>query len=459
MYRKIRHIHCIGIGGSGMSGIAEVLLNLGYKVSGSDLHSTDVTQRLSHLGGTVHIGHDPKNIEGADVVVISSAVTSRNVEVQAAKKSLIPVIPRAEMLAELMRLKYGVAIAGAHGKTTTTSMVAMVLANGGMDPTVVIGGKLNILGSNAKLGQGEFLVAEADESDGSFLKLSPTIAVVTTIDEEHLDYYKDISEIKKAFLQFINKIPFYGLAVLSLDDQHIQSLIPKVEKRYITYGLTTQADFAARDIDLKGMKSSFDVLYRHRALGRFEVSVPGIHNIYNALAAIAVGMELEVSLDTIKRTLSEFSGVQRRFQIKGEIEGIIVVDDYGHHPTEIKATLSAAKRGWDRRTLVVFQPHRYTRTRDLLGQFGTAFYYADSLILTEIYPAGEEPIPDINGLRLYEVVKNHGHRDVVFIPEKGKILEHLLGVVQEGDLVITLGAGDIWKIGDELIKKLEKRHK
>ncbi len=459
MYRKIRHIHFVGIGGAGMSGIAEVLLNLGYKVSGSDLHSTEVTQRLSRLGGVVYAGHDPKNIEGADVVVVSSAVTSRNLEVQAAKKSLIPVIPRAEMLAELMRLKYGVAIAGSHGKTTTTSMVAMVVANGGMDPTVVIGGKLNILGSNAKLGQGEFLVAEADESDGSFLKLSPTIAVVTTIDEEHLDHYKDVSEIKKAFLQFINKIPFYGLAVLCLDDQYIQSLIPKVEKRYVTYGLTAQADFAARDIDLKGVHSAFDVLYRQRYLGRFTVPVPGIHNIYNSLAAIAVGMELEISLDTIKKTLCEFSGVQRRFQIKGEIGGIMVVDDYGHHPTEIKATLSAAKRGWDRRTLVVFQPHRYTRTRDLLEQFGTAFYYADSLILTEIYPAGEEPIPDINGFRLCEVIKNHGHRDVIFIPEKGKIVEHLLGVVQGGDMVITLGAGDIWKIGDELVKKLENRYK
>jgi UDP-N-acetylmuramate--alanine ligase len=458
MYKKIKHIHFVGIGGIGMSGIAEVLLNLGYRVSGSDMRESDTTERLRKLGGDISIGHHAENVTTPHVVVISSAVKNDNVEVMAAREKQIPVIPRAEMLAELMRLKYGVAIAGAHGKTTTTSMVATVLAAGGIDPTVVIGGKLNSLGTNAKLGQGEFLVAEADESDGSFLKLSPTVAVVTTIDAEHLDYYRDIDEIKAAFLTFINKVPFYGVSILCLDQPHIQALIPKVEKRYQTYGMSTQADYQARDLSLRALGSTFRVIYHAEDLGHFELSVPGVHNISNGLAAIAVARELDIDLEVIRKALREFSGVQRRFQIKGEAGGIIVVDDYGHHPTEVRATLAAAARGLERRVVVVFQPHRYTRTQHLLKEFFTAFNQADKLIIMDIYAAGEKPIPGISGQVLYEGIKKYGHKDVTFIPEREKIVDHLVGALRKGDLMITLGAGDVWKIGEEVVKRLEHGH-
>jgi UDP-N-acetylmuramate--alanine ligase len=455
MFKRIKHIHFVGIGGIGMSGIAEVLLNLGYKVSGSDMKESDTTERLRKQGGEIFIGHRAENITSPHVVVISSAVKNDNVEVVAAREKQVPVIPRAEMLAELMRLKYGVAIAGAHGKTTTTSMVATVFAAGGIDPTVVIGGKLNSLGTNAKLGQGEFLVAEADESDGSFLKLSPTIAVVTNIDAEHLDYYKDIDEIKAAFLTFINKVPFYGVAVLCLDQPHIQALIPSIEKRYLTYGTSTQADYQARDISLRPLGSTFRVVHHNQDLGPFELSVPGVHNISNSLAAIAVARELDIELETIRKALREFSGVQRRFQIKGEVGGIIVVDDYGHHPTEIKATLAAAAAGMERRVVVVFQPHRYTRTRHLLEEFFTAFNQADKLIVMDIYAAGEKPIPEVSGQVLYEGIKKHGHRDVTYLPERDKIVEHLAAVLKKGDLLITLGAGDVWKLGEQVLEKLQ----
>jgi UDP-N-acetylmuramate--alanine ligase len=351
-----------------------------------------------------------------------------------------------------------VAIAGAHGKTTTTSMVATVLAAGGIDPTVVIGGKLNSLGTNAKLGQGEFLVAEADESDGSFLKLSPTVAVVTTIDAEHLDYYRDIDEIKAAFLTFINKVPFYGVSILCLDQPHIQALIPKVEKRYQTYGMSTQADYQARDVSLRPLGSTFRVLHHNEDLGTFELSVPGVHNISNSLAAIAVARELSIELEVIRKALKEFSGVQRRFQIKGEAGGILVVDDYGHHPTEVKATLAAAAAGLERRVVVVFQPHRYSRTRHLLEDFFTAFNQADKLVVMDIYAAGEKPIPGISGQALYEGIKKYGHKDVTFIPEREKVVDHLLGALRKGDLVITLGAGDVWKIGEEVVERLEHGH-
>jgi len=455
MFKKIKHIHFVGIGGIGMSGIAEVLLNLGYKVTGSDMRESDTTERLRKLGGGIYIGHRRENIDTPHVVVISSAVKSDNVEVVAAREKQIPVIPRAEMLAELMRLKYGVAIAGAHGKTTTTSMVSAVLAAGGIDPTVVIGGKLNSIGTNAKLGQGEFLVAEADESDGSFLKLSPTIAVVTTIDEEHLDYYTDINEIKAAFLSFINKVPFYGVSVLCLDQKHIQALIPFVQKRYQTYGMSSQADFQARDVSLRPLGSTFRVLHHNQDLGWFELSVPGVHNINNSLAAIAVARELDVDLEVIRKALKEFSGVQRRFQIKGEVDGITVVDDYGHHPTEVKATLAAAAAGMERRVVVVFQPHRYTRTKHLLEEFFTAFNQADKLVLMDIYAAGEQPIPGISGQSLYEGIRKYGHKDVTFIPDREKVVEHLVGALRNGDLMITLGAGDVWKIGEQILEKLK----
>ena len=462
MFKKIKHIHFVGIGGIGMSGIAEVLLNLGYKVSGSDMKDSDITERLRKLGGEIAIGHRAENVTSPHVVVISSAVRNDNVEVVAAREKQVPVIPRAEMLAELMRLKYGVAIAGAHGKTTTTSMVATVLAAGGIDPTVVIGGKLNSLGgSNAKLGQGDFLVAEADESDGSFLKLSPTIAVVTTIDEEHLDYYKDIHEIKDAFLTFINKVPFYGVAILCLDQPHIQALIQSVQKRYQTYGMSSQADYQAKDVALKPLGSRFKVVHLGQDLGWFELSVPGVHNINNSLAAIAVALELEVDLETIRTALKEFAGVQRRFQIKGEVNGIIVVDDYGHHPTEVRATLAAAASGLERRVVVVFQPHRYTRTQHLLQEFFTAFNQADKLIVMEIYAAGEKPIPGVSGQALFEGIKKYGHKDVTFLPDRDTIVPHLVEALKKGDLLITLGAGDVWKLGEQTLEGLthgDKKH-
>jgi UDP-N-acetylmuramate--alanine ligase len=453
LYKKIQHIHFVGIGGIGMSGIAEVLLNLGYKVSGSDLKDTEATKRLKDLGASLSLGHNPENLKGADVVVISSAVKPDNPEVKAAHERNIPVIPRVEMLAELMRLKYGIAIAGAHGKTTTTSLVATVLAKGGIDPTVVIGGRLNAIGTNAILGSGEFMVAEADESDGSFLKLSPTIAIVTTIDAEHLDYYRDLREIKEAFLAFVNKIPFYGLAILCLDDVNIQDLIPKVNKRFVTYGLSAQADLRACDLIHEGMNTHFAVLQREKKLGTINLKIPGRHNVYNALAAIACGLELEIPFAAIKEALGEFAGVQRRFQIKGEVKGTVVVDDYGHHPTEIKATLSAARLAWNRRLIVIFQPHRYTRTLHLFKEFLTAFYQADVLILTEIYPAGEDPIAGVSAKKLYEGIKEHGHKQVLFIPDKDEMVDHLHALMKPGDVILILGAGDIWQVGEELLKR------
>jgi len=353
-----------------------------------------------------------------------------------------------------MRLKYGVAIAGAHGKTTTTSLVASVLAEGGLDPTAVIGGKLNRFGSHAKLGQGELLVAEADESDGSFLKLSPTIAVVTTIDREHLDFYRDMTQIQRAFLDFLNKVPFYGLAVVCLDQEQVQEIIPQLQVRTLTYGMTTQADLVGSEVTFKGWESEFTVQFRQKSLGRFRLALPGLHNVYNALAAIAVGLELEVGLEAIRKALAEFAGVERRFHLVGEKRGIMIVDDYGHHPTEIKATLAAARSGWNRRLVTVFQPHRYSRTRDLLKEFATAFYQADSLILTEIYAAGETPIEGISGQRLYEQVKQHGHKDVHFLPEPDAIVELLLSIVRSGDIILTLGAGDVWKIGKAVLERL-----
>ncbi len=454
MFKKIQHIHFVGIGGIGMSGIAEVLLNLGYRVSGSDLRESDTTERLKNLGGEILIGHRAENIAAPHVVVISSAVKKDNVEVVAAREKQIPVIPRAEMLAELMRLKYGVAIAGAHGKTTTTSMVATVLAAGGIDPTVVIGGKLNSLGSNAKLGQGDFLVAEADESDGSFLKLSPAIAVVTNIDEEHLDHYRDIHEIKEAFLAFINKVPFYGVSILCLDQKHIQSLIPRIEKRYLTYGMSSQADYRAAEVTLLPLGSRFSVTAGGADLGRFELAVPGLHNVSNSLAAIAVARELEVDLEVIRKALAGFGGLQRRFQIKGEAQGVLIVDDYGHHPTEVRATLAAAKAALNRRVVCLFQPHRYTRTRHLLEEFFSAFNQADSVVIMDIYAAGEQAIPGISGQAVADGIRAFGHKDVQHLSDREQIVNHLVATLRHGDLLLTLGAGDVWKLGETILERL-----
>ncbi|MEQ1626241.1 MAG: UDP-N-acetylmuramate--L-alanine ligase [Nitrospira sp.] len=458
MFRKTQHIHLVGIGGSGMSGIAEVLLTMGYKVSGSDLQASETTRRLEELGGRIAIGHQESNIGEAQVVVISSAVAATNPEVQAAKAKQVPVIPRAEMLAELMRLKFGVAIAGAHGKTTTTSMVANVLASGGLDPTMVIGGKVNALGSHARLGRGELLVAEADESDGSFLRLSPTVVAVTNLDREHLDHYGSMEKIYDSFLEFINKIPFYGLAVLCSDDERLHALFPRIVKRYHTYGLQETPgvvpDFKATDIVLKQWGAEFRAHFRGKNLGPFRLAVPGMHNVSNALVAIAIGIELDVPVDLIRKGLAAFTGVERRFHLRGEANGIMIVDDYGHHPTEVKATLAAAKQGWDRRLVVLFQPHRYSRTRDLIEEFTHAFDQADLLFMTDIYAAGEAPIPGVSGAVLADRIKAAGHQGVTFVEKKETLPDQVLPHLQPGDLVVTLGAGDIWKAGTGLLARL-----
>lgn len=455
-FGKAKHIHFVGIGGIGMSGIAELLINLGYQVSGSDLKDSPMTRRLADLSGLVFKGHKEENVEGADVVVYSSAVASENSEIQEAKKRSIPVIPRAEMLAELMRLKYGVAIAGAHGKTTTTSMVASILTCGHLDPTVVIGGRLDIWGgSNAKLGQGDILVAEADESDGSFLALSPAIAVVTNIDHEHMDYYGDMQTIRETFITFINNIPFYGTAILCLDNEEIQGIIPRLKKRYLTYGMTSQADLKGRDLEKEKLGVSFEALYHNNSLGRIIVGIPGEHNMLNALAATAVGLELDLDIGVIKAGLKNLGGLARRFQLKGEKNDILVLDDYGHHPTEITATLKTAKGCWpERRLIVVFQPHRYTRTEALFDRFVISFNEADVLIVTSIFSAGETAIDGVTSEWLSRGIKKHGHRDVILRPTQEDALSTLLSILRPGDLVITLGAGDIHRLGVRLLDKL-----
>lgn len=452
MYKKKYHIHFVGIGGIGMSGMAELLLNLGYTVSGSDIRSSEITRRLAALGGDVFEGHKPEHIEGADVVVLSSAIPSTNPECMRAKKEMIPVIPRGEMLAELMRLKYGIAVAGAHGKTTTTWIISYVVQQGGLDPTMVIGGKLASLGSNARLGQGEFIVAEADESDGSFLRLSPTIAVVTNVDAEHLDFYEDVDTIKRVFLDFINKIPFYGLAVLCLDNTGIQEIIPHIEKRFVTYGLSSQADVHARDVEFQGLTSQFHLVYQGNALGPVRLNLPGMHNVYNAMASIAVGLELGIPFEKITAALRRIEGVQRRMEVKGIRNDVTVVDDYGHHPTEIKMTLEAVHGAWPgQRLVVVFQPHRYSRTSALFEEFTRAFYQADELVVLPIYAAGEEPVEDVSGESLYEGIHRHGHRHVTYHDGQNSAVTYLKENVRAGDVVLTLGAGDVWKVGEALL--------
>lgn len=449
MFHKIRKIHFVGIGGIGMSGIAEVLLNLGFTVTGSDLRKTDITARLEKLGAQVLYGHRRENVQDAHVVVTSSAVRPDNPEVLEAHERLIPVIQRAEMLAELMRMKYSVAVAGAHGKTTTTSLVASVLRNAGLDPTCVIGGRLNSIGTNAKLGSSKYLVAEADESDGTFLKLFPTVAVVTNIDLEHLDFYKGIDDIKTAFLAFVNKVPFFGLVILCCDNENLASLIPSIGRRYVTYGLSQRADLRAVDLRNDGFGTRFDVVYKGEKLGEIHLSTPGVHNVVNALAAIAVGMELDIDFELMSEALGQFSGIHRRLELKWN-DGVKLIDDYGHHPTEIKATLAAIRAMSKGRIVVAFQPHRYTRTKALLDQFVTSFDEADVLILTEIYAASEEPIEGVSGSLLAERIRSGGHKYVEFAPTKEDVIRLVSGIVKPGDMVVTLGAGDIYKVGEEL---------
>jgi len=459
MYKRSYHIHFVGIGGIGMSGIAELLLNLGHQVSGSDIQETEITRRLETLGATISYSHQPQQVAGADAVVVSSAIDSDNPEVAAANMDYhIPVIRRAEMLAELMRLKYAVLVAGAHGKTTTTSMVGTVMAEGGLDPTVIIGGRLNAWGTNAKLGQGDFVVAEADESDGTFLLYSPTISLVTNIDTEHLDFYKDLDEIKETFLEFINQVPFYGLNILCLEDENIQGLLPRIKKRVVTYGFSAQADFQARDLAIDGLNVSYRAFHRGQELGKVTLPIPGRHNALNSLAAVAVGHELEIPFSAICRGLQEMTGVQRRFQIKGEVNGVTVVDDYGHHPTEIKAVLKTMASSFpERRRFVLFQPHRYTRTQDLFEDFTTAFYQSDVLIVTEIYAASEPVIPGVHAEKLTTAIQKHGHGNVRYIPDHLALVPSLVEEVREGDVVLTLGAGNIWQTGEALLEKLKER--
>jgi UDP-N-acetylmuramate--alanine ligase len=459
MYKRSYHIHFVGIGGIGMSGIAELLINLGHRVSGSDLKETEITRRLVSLGATVSYGHLAEHVVGADVVVVSSAVAPDNPEVLAAGRvHHVPVIRRAEMLAELMRLKYAVLVAGAHGKTTTTSMVGTVMAQGGLDPTVVIGGRLLSWGTNAKLGQGDFLVAEADESDGTFLLFSPTISVVTNIDREHLDFYKDLDEIKKTFLEFINKVPFYGLNILCLEDENIQDLLPRVKKRFVTYGFSAQADVQARDVDFSGLGASYRAFFRGQELGRVSLPIPGWHNVLNSLAAIAVGHELDLDFSAICRGLDEMTGVQRRFQIKGEVGGLTVVDDYGHHPNEIKAVLKTMAQCFQgRRRVVLFQPHRYTRTKALFSEFTTAFYQSDVLVVTDIYAASEPEIPGVHAEKLVTAIQAHGHGNTRYVPGNVDLVSAIVDEVRQGDVVLTLGAGNIWQAGEELVRRLRER--
>jgi len=457
MLEKKHRVHFVGIGGIGMSGIAEVLLNLGYSVTGSDVRESEATQRLQSLGAQVFMGHRETNLSGdPSVVVISTAVKFTNSEVLEARRRNIPVIPRAEMLAELMRMKYGVAVAGSHGKTTTTSMIAAVLSAAGLDPTMVIGGRVRSLGSNAKLGQGEILVAEADESDGTFLLLSPTIAVVTNIDREHMDFYQTMDRLVESFLAFINKVPFYGLAILCLDHPNVRALLPKVKKRFVTYGLSPEADFCARDLQTSAMEVQFSVMHRSTQMGRLRLRLPGRHSATNALAAVAVARELEIPFSKIVEALGSFTGIHRRFEIKGEPRGILVIDDYGHHPVEIQATVQAIRDSWKRPLTVIFQPHRYSRTRDLFDDFLTAFEGADRLILTEVYPAGEEAIAGISGEALYQAVKRRGHLEVGFVPDKRAIARQLVPKLNAGDIVLTLGAGDVYKVREELVEALQK---
>lgn len=459
MYNKTQKIHFVGIGGIGMSGIAELLLNLGYQVSGSDLHDSAITRNLQALGGTIHKGHEGSWVEGSDVVVTSSAISSDNPEVVAALEAGIPVIQRAEMLAELMRLKkYGIAIAGSHGKTSTTSMVSWMMARAGLDPTIVVGGKVDSLGGNAKLGQGEFLVAEADESDGSFLKLSPVLEVVTNIDLEHMDHYNDIDHIKATFLEFIDRIPFYGAVILCLDDANVADILPEIRKRKITYGLNSQADLSAEQIEAGGGRVRFTVRHRGEVLGDIDLALPGRHNVYNSLAVICVGLELAIPFTIIREALASFQGVQRRMQFKGEGRGITVLDDYGHHPTEIRATLAAIKEAWpEKRLVVLFQPHRYSRTLALLKEFQTSFHQADMLIMTEIYAASEKPMANISGEILLEEVRKHGQRQTRFIPQVEDLAQELLPELEAGDLVLTLGAGNIVLAGEELVGMLAEK--
>lgn len=453
MYGKIKRIHFVGIGGIGMSGIAEVLLNMGYEISGSDIGQSSTVKRLKDLGATICIGHSAENVKGSGVVVISSAIRADNPEVLGAGELNIPVIPRAEMLAELMRLRYGIAVAGSHGKTTTTSMIAAVLSYGKLDPTIVVGGKVAAMGTNARLGRGDFMVVEADESDGSFLRLSPVISVLTNIDEEHMDYYKDINELEDAFSTFINKIPFYGLSVLCVDCPRTKELSKNFKKRFLTYGFDKEAELRAADVTISGFETKFNVLLDNVELGSVTLNVPGRHNAQNALAAIAVGMELGMSFEDVRLGLSEFRGIDRRLQIKGEGKGIRVIDDYAHHPREIDVTLEAVKESHNGRVVVVFQPHRYSRTKMLFDEFVQVLSKTDMLYIMDIYAASEDPISGVSSEALSKSVIEKGGKSVTHLTGDD-MMSKVLAELKEGDVVLTLGAGNVWAFGEKIVEEL-----
>ncbi len=457
LFKRVKDVHFVGIGGVGMSGIAEILLALGFRVSGSDLLDSGTTERLRELGARVWVGHSSDHLEKADCVVVSSAVGDDNPELISARERRIPVIPRAEMLAELMRMQTSIAVAGMHGKTTTTSMIAAVLSEAGLDPTVLIGGKLDNLGGGAHLGQGDLLVAEADESDRSFLKLYPTIALITNIDLEHMDCYSSMEEIRATFLEFINRIPFYGYAILCLDDPHVQNIIPSVEKRFITYGLSSQALIRGVKPHFEGGITRFSVYREDRLLGEVGLPMPGIHNAVDALAAIAVAEVFDVPFEHTKKALDTFPGVQRRFTLRGRAAGVTVIDDYGHHPAEIRAVLEAAGQIVDRRIAVLFQPHRYTRTKALYDDFLTAFHNADLLYIMDIYPASEKPIEGITGESLCEGIRSRGHKTARFVSDRKTIPREVAEDLEAGDMLITLGAGDVTRLGPEILDELRKK--
>ncbi len=456
MMNTIKRVHFVGIGGIGMSGIAEILLNQGFEVSGSDMNLSEITDRLERIGIKIYEGHKTENLSDVDVLVYSSAVNINNPEVKSAIERKIPVIKRSEMLAECMRMKYGIGIAGTHGKTTTTSMVGLVLTEGGVDPTIIVGGKLSGLGgTNARLGQSDFIVVEADEFDRTFLKLTPSIAALTTLEKEHLDTYKDLDDIKQAFIEFANKVPFFGFVVLCMDEPALQDIIPLINKKVFTYGLTSQADIRATDIEQHEYSSSYTCIYKGEELGRIKLNMPGVHYVKNSLVAVTIAKELGISFDIIKSALEKFSGVYRRFETKYNKE-LLVVDDYAHHPTETNATLSGIRNGWKNRLIAVFQPHLFSRTRDFYAEFGRSFLNSDVFICTDVYPAREEPIEGISGKLIADAAKNFGHKNVVYEPDKTKIPDLLMNLKKDGDIIITMGAGDIWKYGEKFVELLEK---
>lgn len=452
MFGKTRHVHIVGIGGAGLSGISEILLSLGFHVSGSDMNRTEITEHLIKLGASVYYGHQARHVPDADVVVVSPAIPSENPEILAAKERKIPVIRGAEMLAEIMRMKFSVAVSGTHGKTTTTAITAAVLDE--LDPTVVVGGKLVSLGSHARIGHGEIMVVEADEAYGSIEKFFPTVAVVTSVDADHLDYYNSIEEIGKTFLEFINKVPFFGVAVLCADQENIRQLLPQVEKRHITYGIDTDADLVAKKIRVKGPTSRYQVKFRGDVLGEVHLKMPGRHNISNSLAAIGVGIELDIPFNRIRTALESFQGIHRRFEIVGEAQGIIIVDDYAHNPAKLRAVFSAARESYKRRIVAVFQPHRYQRVRHLADEFSKSFYDTDVLIVTSIYGAGETPIEGVTGENLASAIKARGHQHAIYVPDKDRIVDELMSEIRPNDIVITVGAGDISQVGRDLSKRL-----